>query len=128
MRLDVQPTDLAQVVKVAVDANRVVAEAKSIDLQNIIDPSVPLIAGDPQRLQQAVWNLISNAVKFTREGGKVQIRLERINSHIEIIVADNGQGIPPSLLSHVFDRFWRAPNSDQRTLGTGLGLSISRSW
>ena len=68
---------------------RVAAEAKSIDLQDIIDPSVSLIAGDPNRLQQVVWNLISNAVKFTPRGGKVQVRLERINSHVEITVADN---------------------------------------
>src|ERR1700687_6397986 len=98
MRLDVQATDLAQVVKAAVDAMRVAAEAKSIELQDIIDPSVRLIAGDPQRLEQVFWNLLSNAVKFTSKGGKVQVRLERLNSHVEIIVADNGQGIvPPSV-------------------------------
>lgn len=124
MRLDVQATDLARVVKAALDTMRVTAEAKSIDLQNIIDPSVSLIAGDPQRLQQTVWNLLSNAVKFTPEGGKVQVRLERINSHVEITVADNGQGIAPSSLPHVFDRFWRETDSDQRSPGTGLGLSI----
>jgi signal transduction histidine kinase/CheY-like chemotaxis protein len=124
MRLDVQATDLAQVVKAAVDAMRVAAEAKSIDLQDIIDPSASLIAGDPQRLEQVFWNLLSNAVKFTPKGGKVQVRLERINSHVEIIVADNGQGIAPPSLSHVFDRFWRETDSDQRRPGTGLGLSI----
>jgi signal transduction histidine kinase/ActR/RegA family two-component response regulator len=124
MRLDVQATDLAQVVKAAVDVMRIAAEAKSIDLQDIIDPKVSLIAGDPQRLQQVVWNLISNAVKFTPKGGKVQVRLERINSHVEIIVADNGQGIAPSSVSQVFDRFWRAADSDQSGPGIGLGLSI----
>ena len=124
MRLDVQATNLAQVVKAAVDGMRVAAEAKSINLQDIIDPSVSLIAGDPKRLQQVVWNLISNAVKFTPKGGKVQVRLERINSHVEIIVADNGQGIAPAALSHVFERFWRATDSDQSIPGTGLGLGI----
>jgi CheY-like chemotaxis protein len=103
---------------------RVAAEAKSIDLQEIIDPSVRVIAGDPHRLQQVVWNLLSNAVKFTPKGGKVQVRLERINSHVEIIVADNGQGIAPSSLAQLFDRFWRAADSDQNRPGTGLGLSI----
>jgi signal transduction histidine kinase/ActR/RegA family two-component response regulator len=124
MRLDVQATDLAQVVKAAVDAMRVAAEAKSIDLQEIIDPSVNLIAGDPQRLEQVVWNLLSNAVKFTPKRGKVQVRLERINSHVEIVVSDNGQGIAPPALYHVFDRFWRETDSDQSRPGTGLGLSI----
>ena len=122
MRLDVQATNLAQVVKAAVDANRVAADAKSIELQEIIDPRVSLISGDPQRMQQVVWNLLSNAVKFTPKGGKVQVRLERINSHVEIIVADNGQGIAPASLSRVFDRFWR--ETDTSTTGTGLGLAI----
>ncbi len=71
-----------------------------------------------------VWNLISNAVKFTPKGGKVQVRLERINSHVEVTVADNGQGMTPASLSHVFDRFWRETDSDQSRPGTGLGLSI----
>jgi len=124
MRLDVQATDLAQVVKAAVDGMQAAAEAKSIDLQDIIDPRVSLIAGDPQRLQQVVWNLLSNAVKFTPKGGKVQVRLERINSHVEITVADNGQGIAQPSLAHVFDRFWRETDSDQSRPGTGLGLSI----
>ena len=95
MRLDVQATDLAQVVKAAVDIVRVTAEAKSITLVDIIDPSVSLIAGDPKRLEQIVWNLLSNAVKFTPKGGKVQVRLERQTPTSEIVVADNGQGIAP---------------------------------
>jgi signal transduction histidine kinase/ActR/RegA family two-component response regulator len=124
MRLDVQATDLAQVVKGAVDAVRVTAEAKSITLVDILDPSVSLIAGDPKRLEQVVWNLLSNALKFTPKGGKVQVRLERINSHVEIIVADDGQGITPQALSHIFDRFWQEKQSLQSMSGVGLGLSI----
>jgi len=124
MRLDVQATDLARVVNAAVDAMRVAAEAKSITLQAIVDPSVSLIAGDPKRLEQVVWNLISNAVKFTPKGGKVQVRLERINSHVEIIIADNGQGIAPSSLPRVFDRFWQETDSLHSKFGVGLGLSI----
>ena len=124
MRLDVQATDLAQVVKAAVDIVRVTAEAKSITLVDIIDPSVSLIAGDPKRLEQIVWNLLSNAVKFTPKGGKVQVRLERTNSHVEIVVADNGQGIAPQSLSHIFDRFWQEKQSVQSMSGVGLGLSI----
>ena len=106
-----QAADFAQVVKAAVDIVRVTAEAKSITLVDIIDPSVSLIAGDPKRLEQIVWNLLSNAVKFTPKGGKVQVRLERNNSHVEIVVADNGQGIAPQSLSHIFDRFWQEKQS-----------------
>ena len=80
--------------------------------------------GDSQRLQQAVWNLLSNAIKFTPKGGKVQVRLERINSHLEIVVADNGQGIDRRALENVFDRFWQGTGRDSGERGMGLGLSI----
>jgi len=123
MRLDVQATDLAKVVTAAVESMRMAAEAKSIALTDIIDTKVNLIAGDPKRLEQVVWNLLSNAIKFTPKAGRVQVRLERINSHVEIIVADNGQGIAWSALPHIFDRFWQEQD-DQRKLGIGLGLSI----
>jgi signal transduction histidine kinase/ActR/RegA family two-component response regulator len=124
LRLDVQATDLAKVVKAAADSMRVAAEAKSISLHDIIDTSVSLIAGDPKRLEQVVWNLLSNAIKFTPKGGKVQVRLERINSHVEIIVTDNGQGIAPSSVPYVFDRFWQETESGRSRPGVGLGLSI----
>jgi CheY-like chemotaxis protein len=124
LRLDVQATDLAKVVKSAVDSMRLAAEAKSIALHDIIDTNVSLIAGDPKRLEQVVWNLLSNAIKFTPRGGKVQVRLERINSHVEIIVTDNGQGIAASSVPYVFDRFWQETGSGQNRPGVGLGLSI----
>ena len=98
--------------------------SKSITLQEIIDPRVDSVAGDPGRLQQVVWNLVSNAVKFTPNGGKIQVRVERINSHVEIIVADTGQGIEPAALGSVFDRFWQADGTAQSKHGVGLGLSI----
>ena len=124
MRFDVQPTNPAEVVRAAVDSMSPAAEAKSIAVQVVLDPRADVIMGDSQRLQQAVWNLLSNAIKFTPKGGKVQVRLERINSHLEIVVADNGQGIDKRALENVFDRFWQAggPNSPER--GMGLGLSI----
>ncbi len=124
MRFDVQPINLAEVVRAAVDSMSPAAEAKSIAVQVVLDPRADVIMGDSQRLQQAVWNLLSNAIKFTPKGGKVQVRLERINSHLEIVVADNGQGIEKRALENVFDRFWQAggPNSPER--GMGLGLSI----
>jgi signal transduction histidine kinase/CheY-like chemotaxis protein len=124
MRLDVQPTNLAEVVRAAIDSMSPAAEAKSIAIQMVLDPRADLIMGDSQRLQQAVWNLLSNAIKYTPKDGKVQVRLERINSHVEIVIADNGQGIDQRGLQNVFDRFWQAssPNSGDR--GMGLGLSI----
>ncbi len=124
LRLDVQTVDLAEVVKAGVESMRAAAEAKSISLQEILDPRVDSIAGDPGRLQQVVWNLVSNAVKFTPKGGKIQVRLERINSHVEIIVADTGQGIEPASLGSVFERFWQGEESGQSRHGVGLGLSI----
>jgi signal transduction histidine kinase/CheY-like chemotaxis protein len=124
MRFDVQPTNPAEVVRAAVDSMSPAADAKSIAIQVVLDPRADVIMGDAQRLQQAVWNLLSNAIKFTPKGGKVQVRLERINSHLEIVVADNGQGIDKRALENVFERFWQAtgPNSGER--GMGLGLSI----
>ncbi|MFZ2059752.1 MAG: ATP-binding protein [Candidatus Binatus sp.] len=124
MRFDVQPTNPAEVVRAAVDSMSPAADAKSIAINVVLDPRADVIIGDAQRLQQAVWNLLSNAIKFTPKGGKVQVRLERINSHLEIVVADNGQGIDQPALEKIFDRFWQAggPNSAER--GMGLGLSI----
>jgi CheY-like chemotaxis protein len=75
-------------------------------------------------MQQVVWNLVSNAVKFTPKGGKIQVRVERINSHVEIIVADSGQGIERASLNSVFERFWQGEDSSQSRHGVGLGLSI----
>jgi signal transduction histidine kinase/ActR/RegA family two-component response regulator len=126
MRLDVQLVDLPEVVKAAVESMRAAAEAKSITLQEIVDPRAATVLGDPGRLQQVVWNLISNAVKFTPKDGKIQVRVERINSHVEITVADTGQGIDAASLNSVFDRFWQAENPGQSKLGVGLGLSIVR--
>jgi signal transduction histidine kinase len=74
-------------------------------LQTLLDPQAGPISGDPDRLQQVVWNLLSNAVKFTPKDGRVQVRLERVNSHVEIVVSDTGKGIEPEFLPHVFDRF-----------------------
>jgi CheY-like chemotaxis protein len=94
-------------------------------LQTVLDPLAGLVSGDPARLQQVVWNLLSNAVKFTRRGGRVQVVLERVNSHVEISVIDTGQGIQPEFLPYVFDRFRQADASTTRRHGgLGLGLSI----
>lgn len=83
------------------------------------------MSGDPNRLQQVVWNLLSNAIKFTPKRGKVEVLLQRVNSHVEITVADTGQGIRPEFLPHVFERFRQADATTTREFGgLGLGLSI----
>jgi signal transduction histidine kinase/ActR/RegA family two-component response regulator len=125
MRLDVRPVDLQAVVEDAVDAIRPAAEAKDIRLQKILDPRAGPTTGDASRLQQVVWNLLANAVKFTPKGGRVQVRLQRVNSHVEIIVSDTGQGIAPEILPFIFERFRQADSSSTRAhAGLGLGLAL----
>jgi PAS domain S-box-containing protein len=127
LRMDVQPSDPNSFIDAAVEAVRPAADAKGIRVQKVIDTGPVSIPGDPVRLQQVVWNLLSNAIKFTPRGGRVQIRSERVNSHLEIVVSDTGQGIARDFLPHVFDRFRQA---DQKTSrhhgGMGLGLAIVR--
>ena len=97
IRLDVQPVELPLVVHNAVATVQPAADAKGVRVQTIVDPRVGPVSGDPDRLQQVVWNLLSNAVKFTPKGGRVQVRLERVNSHVEIVVSDTGIGISAGL-------------------------------
>jgi PAS domain S-box-containing protein len=128
VRLDVQPTDLSTVVDAAVDAVRPSVEAKGIRLRKIVDPHAGPVMGDPTRLQQVVWNLLTNAIKFTPKGGAVEVLLERVNSHLEIIVHDTGIGIKPEFLPYIFERFRQADSSLTRShAGLGLGLSIVKN-
>ncbi|QEH37491.1 Sensory/regulatory protein RpfC [Aquisphaera giovannonii] len=123
--LDVQRVDLGEVVGAALDAVAPAAQAKGIRITKVLDPSAGPVSGDPNRLQQVVWNLLTNAVKFTPGGGQVQVLLERVNSHVELSVIDTGQGIAPEFLPHAFDRFRQADGSTTRRHGgLGLGLSI----
>ena len=109
------------------DAVQPAANAKLIKLEASLDPRAGPVSGDATRLQQVVWNLISNAVKFTPRGGHVSLRLERDHSHVEIIVSDTGQGISSDFLPFVFDRFRQADGSTTRAQGgLGLGLAIAR--
>jgi signal transduction histidine kinase/CheY-like chemotaxis protein len=127
LRLDVQPVYPAAFIEPAVETVRPAAAAKEIRMDSILDPSAGPITGDVSRLQQVVWNLLSNAIKFTPKGGKVQVRLRRVNSHVEVSVADTGIGIAPEFLPHVFERFRQADGSPTRAFGgLGLGLSIVR--
>ena len=127
VRLDVQPADPAAFIDAALETVRPAAEAKRIRLEKVLDPHAGPIAGDPSRLQQVIWNLLSNAIKFTRTGGKVQVVLARVNSHVEISVTDTGIGIKPEFLPYVFDRFRQADGSTTRRQGgLGLGLAIAK--
>ncbi|GAB1541824.1 hypothetical protein NUACC21_44970 [Scytonema sp. NUACC21] len=127
LRLNVCPIELMQVIQAAIETVRPAAEAKEIRLESFLDPAVGLVAGDSERLQQVVWNLLSNAIKFTPKGGYVTVRLERVESHVEITVTDTGQGISPDFIPYVFDRFRQADSSTTRKYpGLGLGLAIVR--
>jgi signal transduction histidine kinase/CheY-like chemotaxis protein len=127
LRLDVRPVEISNVVISAVESLRPAAENKNVRLQTVIDPQAGLVSGDAERLQQAIWNLLANAIKFTPKDGRVLVRLERVNSHVEVIVSDTGIGIEPDFLPFVFDRFRQADGSKTRKFGgLGLGLSIVR--
>jgi signal transduction histidine kinase len=125
LRLDVKPVSLSVVVEQALASIRPAAEAKQIRVQTLLDRESDHVNGDPARLQQVVWNLLSNAVKFTSKGGRIQVLVERANSYVALSVSDNGEGIAPEFLPHVFDRFRQADQTTTRAFGgLGLGLSI----
>ncbi|HKP83765.1 MAG TPA: ATP-binding protein [Pyrinomonadaceae bacterium] len=127
LRLDVRTVDLIYIINAAIDSIRPAAEAKGIRLQTMLDTATGPISGDADRLQQIVWNLLTNAVKFTPKGGRIQVKVQRVNSHVEIVVSDSGLGINKEFLPYVFDRFRQGDASITRTHGgLGLGLSIVR--
>ena len=127
MRLEVRPVELAPLIEIVVEAVRPSANARNIRLLTVLSPLTSPIAGDPQRLQQIIWNLLTNAIKFTPKGGSVEVRLERIESHLELVINDTGEGIEAAFLPHVFDRFLQSDSSSTRRHGgLGLGLSIVR--
>lgn len=127
LRLQTDEVNLAHVIDAAFDSLRPAADAKEIRIETRIDPQAARVLGDPHRLQQVVWNLLSNAVKFTPRGGRVEARLGRSGSQVEIRVSDSGIGISPDFLDHVFDRFRQADSTTTRAYGgLGLGLAIVR--
>jgi PAS domain S-box-containing protein len=127
LRLDVQPVALAPVIEAAIATVLPAADAKGIRIQKLLDPDAGPVSGDGARLQQVVWNLLSNAIKFTPRGGRVEVLLGRVDSHLEITVSDTGQGINPEFLPHVFESFRQADSSLTRNFGgLGLGLAIVR--
>ncbi|MBD1940911.1 response regulator, partial [Coleofasciculus sp. FACHB-712] len=144
--LNISPINLVSTLEAAIDTVRLAADAKSIQLQSFLDPSVGLVSGDSSRIQQVVWNLLSNAIKFTPEGGRVEIRLSMVSgqksfanerelmkneglrtnrNYAQIQVLDTGKGIRADFLPHVFDYFRQADGSTTRKHGgLGLGLAI----
>jgi PAS domain S-box-containing protein len=127
IRINPRPVDLVPVAGAAVDSIRPAAAAKGIRVEAELDPGAGPVLGDPERLQQVVWNLVSNAVKFTPQGGDLRVRLASSGAHAEITVSDTGPGIAPEFLPYVFDRFRQADSSTTRTHGgLGLGLAITR--
>lgn len=127
LRIDARPVELAQVIPAAVDTLQLAAGAKGISLSVSLDPRAGFVAGDPDRLQQIIWNLVANAIKFTPANGQVEIKLKRAGSNIEVTVSDNGMGISAEFLPHVFERFRQADSSTTRPHGgLGLGLAIVR--
>lgn len=128
LQLDKQPTDLAGVIKAAIDVVRPAAEGKAIEIVTAMEPKSVVIAGDGVRLQQVVWNLLTNAVKFTSERGRIEVQLKRIGTDAVIVVSDTGAGIHPEFLPYIFERFQQANTSARRSHdGLGLGLSIVRN-
>jgi PAS domain S-box-containing protein len=125
VRLDVRPLELAGIVKAAIETVAPAAAAKEVRIQTDVDAFDHPLSGDPNRLQQVFWNQLSNAVTFTPRGGHVQVRVERVDSHLQASVTDTGEGIKPEFLPYVFDRFRQGDASTTRRHGgLGLGLAI----
>jgi PAS domain S-box-containing protein len=127
LRIDARPVDLGELIRGAAETLQLAARAKSISIDVSLDSNAGLVAGDPDRLQQIVWNLLANAIKFTPTGGHAEIKLSQVDDHLEILVSDDGAGISPEFLPHVFERFRQADSSTTRSHGgLGLGLAIVR--
>ena len=127
LRLDARVISVADVLRAAVETVSPAMAARRIRFEATLDPDVPSILADPDRLQQIAWNLLSNAIKFTGEGGTVRLRLSRTATHVEIAVSDSGSGIPADFIPHVFERFRQADAGSRRRYGgLGLGLAIVR--
>ncbi len=128
MRIEARPIAIGPIIDAALEIVSPAAENRGIRLRRQLDRESIEIFGDPARLQQVIWNLLSNAIKFTPGGGEVEVRVQRVDSWLQIVVRDTGQGIDPSFLPHVFDRFRQDDGSTTRSHGgMGLGLSLVRS-
>lgn len=126
LRIDPRPVaSLAQMIGVVVDSFRPAALAKNLTVETALETGAGMINGDTERLQQVVWNLLSNAIRFTPPGGRIQIRYARRGDSVELLMRDSGQGIPADALPHLFERYWQGRSSERRSQGLGLGLAIA---
>jgi PAS domain S-box-containing protein len=127
MRLEVRPLNVAAVLEAALDTVQPAATTKGVHLESVVEPGAGAMMGDPARLQQVVWNLVANAIKFTPRGGRVTAHLRRVNDQIEIVVSDTGEGIAPEHMPRLFQRFGQADSSStRRHAGLGIGLALVR--
>jgi hypothetical protein len=127
LRLNIAPVDLAMTIRAAMETVRLAAQAKSIQIHTALNSAIGKVSGDSSRLQQIIWNLLGNALKFTPEGGRVEVHLERVGSQAQITISDTGKGITPDFLPYVFDYFRQADGATTRKFGgLGLGLAIVR--
>jgi signal transduction histidine kinase len=126
LRIDPRPvSSLAQMISTVVDSFRPAASAKHLTVDTEIEPAAGTINGDSERLQQVVWNLLSNAIRFTPAGGRIQVCYARAGEQVELVVHDSGQGIAPEALPRLFERYWQGSNSQRRSHGQGLGLGLA---
>jgi PAS domain S-box-containing protein len=127
LRLDVQPLDVRAVIEGALDSVRPAIAAKDLHLTIRLEPGNDVVLGEADRLQQVMWNLVMNAVKFTPNGGSIEVATRRAGDHIAIVVSDTGEGIAPDVLPHIFERFRQGDSSTRRAhAGLGIGLSLVR--
>ena len=127
-RLDLRQLDLDEVIVTAVDAIKPAASAKNLQVQTVFDRTTAIVSGDRNRLQQILWNLLSNSIKFTPKGGRIEVRLTQSQSKVKIMISDTGIGIKSGLLPHIFDWFRQGDRTPMRTqTGLGLGLAIVRT-
>ncbi|MEH2240525.1 hybrid sensor histidine kinase/response regulator [Nostoc sp.] len=127
IRLNTRKVDLGLIINAAIEAVHPTSEIKAMQVESNLDPSVGEVIGDADRLQQIVWNLLTNAVKFTPSGGRVEVHLKQVNSNAQITVSDTGKGISADFLPYIFERFRQADSTTTRVdNGLGLGLAIVR--
>jgi CheY-like chemotaxis protein len=127
LRLNTEPVDIASVINAAIDSVQLAIDSRELHLEVTLDPSARRTVGDANRLQQIVWNLLANAIKFTPSGGHIEVKVERAASNLQLSVSDTGQGIGASFLPFIFDRFRQADGTTTRQHGgLGLGLAIVR--
>jgi PAS domain S-box-containing protein len=127
LRLNIQPSRLCEAMDAAIDAVRPMAEARGVQLECSLDPKIGIVRADPERIQQVIWNLLANAIKFTPPGGHIDLAAVRVRDAVEVRVTDTGIGIKAEFLPYVFERFRQAEAVTMRThTGLGLGLSIAK--